>query len=102
MRINFNLLTSSSDWPDWVNKLQEDFLKYYHIDTRSDSAKVMLWSNRGCQLFVEWCRQQNYDITYWELDYPITKTEPNMSIAYGVDIDESCPHIVEYKLKANP
>lgn len=99
MKINFNLLTCSSDWPYWVDQLQQDFFEYHHVDSRTNAAKIMMQSPEGCRLFVEWCRQQNYDVAYWELDYTIPKTDPKMPIAFGIDINETCPYLVEYRLK---
>lgn len=101
MRLNFNLLTSSSQFPKWVDRLRNDWLDYYQIESNASVTAIrnFIWSPKGTQLFVDWCKSQDYGVDYWELDYvAVTGSDP---IAFGILINESCPKIVEYKLRVD-
>lgn len=99
MKINFNLDTSTSDIPSWVDTLVKEFLNYYHIDGRVHVTNVFLWSPQGVKIITEWFKNRGFDIEYWQLDYLIPDKELDTPIAYGISINESCPKVVEYKLK---
>ena len=107
MRVNFSPAGAGRHKLKFVSALIRKFAESNDIKCPGD-VKNYISTPQGSKAMSIWAETQGYKITYWCM--PSYKRIAQTSgtqirydeiwVGFGIDIDESCPLIVELKLKA--
>lgn len=103
MRINLKPEAASTKMPGWVNRLIEQFAAEH--GTKCDlSFRNYVSTPQGSKALAQWARARGFKISHWcwEPYKQVDQWGANGKTVYpgfGLDVDESCPMVVEMKLK---
>ena len=106
MRINLSDLGAKNRKLKFVNALMLLFAEDNDIKI-STPFKNWLSSPVGAKALASWAQQAGYKINYWCMEplkiknYHSANTPQNevVWIGFGIDVDETCPKIIELKLE---
>ena len=96
--IRVNIIAAGGDWkqhPKWFNELLTDAIKTFQQDWQITYEDVIKWvyadgGEKGCHRLAEILRCAGVEVlAYHRTDLP----------SWGVQLDETQPIVVEYKLK---
>lgn len=77
----------------WFVKHLMDFRRYHDLAFNKETW-AYITSQAGIRKFVSWMHKQGWSIKYWEIE------SNDEVIAYGIELDPSCPVWTELKLKS--
>ena len=106
MRVNLSDLSAKNRKLKFVTTLLRLFAEDNDI-TFGNTVKAWLTTPNGAKSLATWASDKGYRVSYWCMEPLRTKNEYSSTsgkievtwIGFGLDIDETCPLIIDLKLK---
>ena len=97
MRVNFSDQGAKNSKVKFIELLLRKFADSNDIKFGS-TLKYYIKTPQGSKSLAAWAKSQGYNVSYWCME-SIKYDDKTFWVGFGIDIDESCPLIVELKLR---